>query len=327
MAITEAHSLLDAGELSWRYDAFADVGRGPGAGGGLMGGRRRRRGLPLMRSHPGRQLPANASAAPPPFRTPLPKVWQIMSEEYCLKTRFKALQLKVRRRRPLALHGAPPRGPFLGRLPALRLTNHRRPPSHLPPRPSHIQPPPPPPPPPHPTPPHPTPPHPTTKNQLDEFKSTATFDLKHRHGRRYAKLTDRVILLLVISCAIALLELLLPAAAPDGPAGRGSGEGEKGGGGGGGGGGGAGDDDKEWAWDGGTQEQRRWWQRRGGGGGGDDAAVRVRAGAVAAEGGDGEGLAAEGEAKPGPAGDAAAGTRRQGWSGWWPGRNGGGGAE
>jgi hypothetical protein len=46
MAITEAHSLLDAGELSWRYDAFSEA-------------------------------------------------WGLMYDDYCLKTRFQALQLKV----------------------------------------------------------------------------------------------------------------------------------------------------------------------------------------------------------------------------------------
>ncbi|KIZ02519.1 hypothetical protein MNEG_5438 [Monoraphidium neglectum] len=131
MAITEAHSLLDAGELSWRYDAFSEA-------------------------------------------------WELLFEDYCLETRFEALELK-----------------------------------------------------------------------LDEFKQTATFDLKHRHGRRYAKLTDRVIWLLVISCAITLLELLLPPKADDN------------GGGGGGhrrGGPALGPADREWHWDEERDERRRWWQ-------------------------------------------------------------------
>lgn len=125
MAITEAHSLLDAGELSWRYDAFSEA-------------------------------------------------WDLMQEDYCLQIRFQALQMK-----------------------------------------------------------------------LDEFKQTATFDLKNRHGRRYAKLTDRVILLLVISCAIALLELLLPHD-PE----KGSRHGGQNGG------------SEEWQWDEGAEPKRRWWQFR-----------------------------------------------------------------
>jgi len=95
--------------------------------------------------------------------------------------------------------------------------------------------------------------------QLQEFKSTATSDLKNRHGKRYAKLTDRVILLLVISCIIAMIELLLPPKA-DEPGGGGSGSSGEGGG------SAAAPADREWSWDEeGDERRRRWWQLRSGG--------------------------------------------------------------
>ncbi|GBF90604.1 hypothetical protein Rsub_03176 [Raphidocelis subcapitata] len=94
--------------------------------------------------------------------------------------------------------------------------------------------------------------------KLDEIKHTAAFDLKHRGVRRYAKLTDRVILLLVISCVVAFVEMLLPPNA-DHHGGGARGKLGIGGGGGGGGGGGA---DREWRWDGGGGGgEGRWWRR------------------------------------------------------------------
>ncbi|KAI8466265.1 MAG: hypothetical protein J3K34DRAFT_460951 [Monoraphidium minutum] len=192
MAITEARSLLDAGELSWRFDAFAEA-------------------------------------------------WALLFEDYCLETRFEALQLK-----------------------------------------------------------------------LDEFKQTATFDLKSRHGRRYDKLTDKVILLLVISCAIALLELLLPPKAGE----RGGGAGHRRGAAPGGGA------DREWRWDERTEERRRWWQLWGPREPPGDAAA-----AAAGEGGAGfeaAGAAAGGEELGPAAADAAGGG---GGGGLGPGPDEGGGSD
>jgi hypothetical protein len=267
-----------------------------------------------------------------------------MSEDYCLKTRFKALQLKVGWERKGKWRTVPvwwpgsvaARAPGAGQcLVRLRFRGLERLPAGAPtaatavrtgwaadrcqrrrPRRGWLipilpcQ---------HPC--APLPPAPARRPlQLDEFKSTATFDLKHRHGRRYAKLTDRVILLLVISCVIAMLELALPPAAPDGATSGACGGDAKGPPGG----------DREWGWDDGAEEKQRWWQRRGGGAASDGPRQQRVAAAAAAVVEERDVRAAVGGEDAGPseneAGEAAAAAqqqRRYGWGRaglWWPGR-------
>lgn len=99
IATTEAHSLLDAGELAWRYDAFAEVRRPRPAPPPALCTRRLRR----PRQPPGRtpQVAVRAGAGITRVQlcmlrhAPTTQAWTLMFDEYCLASRFKSLQLKV----------------------------------------------------------------------------------------------------------------------------------------------------------------------------------------------------------------------------------------